>query len=66
MNAASAAERRTQTVVLRLLRAVDQALAANREVAEARAALEKLSCKPLRLVPASVDVGAVNARSGEA
>jgi hypothetical protein len=43
---------RTQRVVLRLLKAVDRAIEANGEVAEARAALDRLTASPLRVIPA--------------
>jgi hypothetical protein len=48
-------DRRTQSVVHRLLTAVDRALAANQEVAAARAALDRLTEPRLRLVPDRVE-----------
>lgn len=56
LDGTATADPRTQTVVMRLLRAVDRSIAANREVAEARAELDRLSGRSLRLIRAPVGV----------
>jgi hypothetical protein len=52
MSERAATDRREQTAVRRLLEAVDESLAANRKLQQARDDLDRLSKPPLRLYSA--------------